>query len=140
MSITVRALALSLAAAPVLAAADLSAVLWENRVLVLFADAGDARYGEQQGLLESVRDGLSERDMLVLGVTGQSVTTLFGDVSGFDVAAVHHTVGGDSAEPFEAVLIGKDGGVKQRWTTPVSPEALFAIIDVMPMRASEMRR
>ena len=140
MSLTALALALSLAAMPVLAAADLSAVQWENRVLVLFGDADDARYGEQQGLLDAVRDGLAERDMLVLGVTGQSVTTLFGNLSGFDADAVRHTAGANSAEPFEAVLIGKDGGVKQRWTTPVSPDALFAIIDAMPMRASEMRR
>ena len=140
MSLTALALALTLASSPVLAAADLAAVQWKNRVLVLFGDADNAQYGEQQGLLEAVRDGLAARDMLVLGVTGQSVATLFGNVSGFDVDAVRNIADGISDEPFEAVLIGKDGGIKQRWSTPVSPEALFAIIDAMPMRASEMRR
>ena len=140
MSLTALALALSLATAPVLAAADLSDVQWRNRVLVVFADAGSAHYVRQLGLLEAVRDGLAERDMLVLGVEGQSVTTLYGDVSGFVVAAVRNTAGGNGADPFEAVLIGKDGGVKQRWSAPVIPEALFDIIDSMPMRAGEMRR
>jgi len=138
MSLTALAIALTLATAPVLAAVDLSAVRWQNRVLVLFAEPGDVRYGEQQKLLDAVRDGLAERDMLVLGVIGREVTTLFGQVSGFDFDAVRNTAGGD--EVFEVVLIGKDGGVKQRWTTPVSPQELFAIIDAMPMRASEMRR
>ena len=127
-------------ASPANAAADLSAVQWDNRVLVLFAEAGDERYGEQQNLLNAVRDGLAERDMLVLGVTGQSVATLFGNLASFDVDAVRRTAGRNSAEPFEVVLIGKDGGVKKRWTMPVSPEALFTIIDAMPMRANEMRR
>ena len=138
MSLTALAIALTLATALVLAAADLSAVQWQNRVLVLFAEPGDVRYGEQQKLLDAVRDGLAERDMLVLGVIGREVTTLFGQVSGFDFDAVRNTAGGD--EVFEVVLIGKDGGVKRRWTTPVSPQELFAIIDAMPMRASEMRR
>lgn len=133
-------LSLSLATAPALAAADLSAVKWGNRVLVLFAEPGDARYGQQQDLLDAVRDGLAERDVLVLGVVGESVSTLFGDLSGFDVDAVRHAAGRNTAEPFEVVLIGKDGGVKQRWTTPVSPDALFSTIDAMPMRANEMRR
>lgn len=139
MSLTTFAMALSLAAASVHAAVGLSAVQWENRVLVLLAEAGDPRYDEQQDLLDAVRDGLAERDMLVLGVIGQDVITVFGQLSGFDAEAVRHAAGGNSAEPFEAVLIGKDGGVKQRWTKPVSPEALFAIIDAMPMRTNEMR-
>ena len=138
MSLTALAIALTLATAPVLAAVDLSAVRWQNRVLVLFAEAGDGRYAEQQKLLDAVRDGLAERDMLVLGVTGREVTTLFGAVSGFDSDTLRNIAGG--GEVFEVVLIGKDGGVKRRWTTPVSPQELFAIIDAMPMRASEMRR
>ena len=140
MSLTVFALALSLAAAPVLGAVDLSAVQWKNRVLILFADADDVRYGEQLGLLKAVADGLAERDMLVLGVTAQDVTTIFGSVSGLDVDAVRKKAGANGGKPFEAVLIGKDGGVKQRWTTPVRPETLFAIIDAMPTRASELVR
>lgn len=140
MSLTVFALALSLAAAPVLGAVDLSAVQWKNRVLIVFADADDVRYGEQLGLLRAVADGLAERDMLVLGVTAQDVTTIFGSVSGFDIDAVRNNAGANGDQQFEAVLIGKDGGVKQRWTTLVRPETLFATIDAMPMRANEMHR
>ena len=140
MSFTVLVIALSLATSPILAASDLSSVQWKNRVLVLFADRDASQYLEQQRLLEASRAGLSERDMLVLGVTGESVRTLFGNTSGFDVETLRNTIGDKSSIIFEAVLIGKDGGVKQRWTTPVSPESVFEIIDAMPMRADEMRR
>jgi putative N-acetylmannosamine-6-phosphate epimerase len=41
---------------------------------------------------------------------------------------------------FEVILIGKDGGVKKRKTELMTTEELFAIIDSMPMRQSEMRK
>lgn len=37
------------------------------------------------------------------------------------------------------VLIGKDGGVKRRWTGQLSITDLFQMIDAMPMRQYEMR-
>jgi len=37
------------------------------------------------------------------------------------------------------VLIGKDGGVKRRWTGKLSVDELFQAIDAMPMRQFEMR-
>ena len=43
------------------------------------------------------------------------------------------------ASDFQAVLIGKDGGVKARWAEPVSLNALYELIDAMPMRQREMR-
>lgn len=38
------------------------------------------------------------------------------------------------------VLIGKDGGVKRRWTDQLSITDLFQTIDAMPMRRFEMRQ
>lgn len=43
-------------------------------------------------------------------------------------------------ETMRVLLIGKDGGVKAAWPSPPSQADLNAIIDVMPMRAEEMRR
>ena len=37
------------------------------------------------------------------------------------------------------ILIGKDGGEKQRWSEPVEPQEFFQIIDAMPMRQDEMK-
>ena len=40
----------------------------------------------------------------------------------------------------EVVLIGLDGGVKRRFGDTVQPEAVWALIDKMPMRRAEMRK
>ncbi|MEC8321287.1 MAG: DUF4174 domain-containing protein [Planctomycetota bacterium] len=43
------------------------------------------------------------------------------------------------ADRFQAVLVGKDGGVKHRWSAVVEPAGVFDLIDAMPMRIREMR-
>lgn len=43
-----------------------------------------------------------------------------------------------AANGFEVLLIGKDGGVRLRQPRPITPEALFAKIDAMPMQRREM--
>ena len=40
---------------------------------------------------------------------------------------------------FQAVLVGKDGGVKHRWSAIVEPAEIFGLIDAMPMRIREMQ-
>jgi hypothetical protein len=35
-------------------------------------------------------------------------------------------------------LVGKDGGVKLDQSGPISAQALFALIDAMPMRKAEI--
>ena len=40
---------------------------------------------------------------------------------------------------FTVILLGKDGGEKFRFSTPVTPDQLFQLIDAMPMRQQEMR-
>jgi hypothetical protein len=43
-------------------------------------------------------------------------------------------------EPFQAVLVGKDGGAKLRAAKPIMARELTATIDAMPMRQDEMRQ
>ncbi|MHA4842598.1 DUF4174 domain-containing protein [Flavitalea antarctica] len=40
---------------------------------------------------------------------------------------------------FNVLLIGKDGGVKATWNRLINTNELFALIDAMPMRKSEMK-
>lgn len=42
--------------------------------------------------------------------------------------------------PFQAVLIGKDGGIKLKSQTPIKATRLFTLIDSMPLRIEEMRK
>jgi glutathione peroxidase-family protein len=139
MSLTALAIALSLAATPIMAA-PLAQLQWDKRVLVLIAEAEKGDLGRQLELLQQAQDGLAERDMVVLALRGNAVQAVIGDAPGVDAQALRTSVGSSDAGAFEAVLIGKDGGVKQRWAQPVSTEELFSVIDAMPMRASEMQR
>ena len=43
-------------------------------------------------------------------------------------------------EKFEVILIGLDGGIKLRQAEFLTKEALFNIVDAMPMRRNELSR
>ena len=43
------------------------------------------------------------------------------------------------AKGLTIILVGKDGTEKGRWTQPLDPGGLFALIDTMPMRQQEIR-
>ena len=124
------ALGLGLAALTATAsAAPLDAYRDRARVLVLSApDAGDAQLMAQRAALGPVRSGVAERDLVVLEAIG----------SGAEAQALRAALG-LPADSFRAVLVGKDGGAKLTAAAPIPPQRLFATIDAMPMRRSEMR-
>jgi hypothetical protein len=94
---------------------DLAAHQWKHRVVLLSApSASDSTYRDQLALFADRKPDMDERDIVVL--------------SQFDSAA------------FQAVLVGKDGGRKREQAKPMDPDDLFALIDSMPMRRSEMRQ
>ncbi|MEP9350965.1 DUF4174 domain-containing protein [Xanthobacter sp. KR7-225] len=109
------------------AAASLDSYHWRARPVVVVAPStADARYAEQAARLAADRAGLAERDMVVLTVTGAD-----------DPLRRRLDVPSDG---FRVLLVGKDGHVAGRWSAPVDPSTLFALIDRMPMRRDEMRR
>ena len=124
------ALGLGLAALTATAsAAPLDAYRDRARVLVLSApDAGDAQLKAQRAALGPVQNGVAERDLVVLEALG----------SGAEARALRAALG-LPADSFRAVLVGKDGGAKLTAAAPIPPQRLFATIDAMPMRRSEMR-
>lgn len=114
----------------------LSTLRWESRVLLIFAeDPADA--ARQNAILATSVVGLRDRAVTVFVINagvvtrdGQADTTAPASFQGYRT----------SAAGFEAVLIGLDGGLKQRWTDPVPAKTLFAVIDAMPMRRQELRQ
>lgn len=112
---------------------------WKQRLLVVFAaDAGSARLAEQRARLSGAEDAMRERHMSVVEIVGGRGKTVFGkavDVSAAEINAFLDRRDGG----FEAVLFGKDTGVKLRSREPVSAADLFSLIDSMPMRRREMR-
>ncbi len=92
---------------------DLQSHRWKNRVLLIDTPAATAAdYQTQASALLPVWSGLIERDL--------------------------HVVTRVNATAFRVRLIGKDGGEKLDSSAPVSADALFALIDAMPMRRAEM--
>lgn len=83
----------------------------DARVLVISGPDDSHQVHRQDALLADQEAGLQERSM-----------------------QVRH----EHDEKFSAVLIGLDGTEKKRWTGPVDPREIFAIVDEMPVRKQEM--
>ena len=96
-----------------LALPDLAAQQWKHRVLIIDTPSmQSAPYLQQISAFDAAAAGLKERDLQVITQT--------------------------SAPAFRVRLVGKDGGVKLDRDTPMTTDALFALIDAMPMRQDEM--
>lgn len=121
----------------------LSSLQGEKRVLLLFAKSrSDASLTKQVDLLRNYRPELRERDLIVLSTPDRTETS---SVIGY--ASLPRGTGRALRDQYApapigltVVLIGKDGGEKQRWQNVVEPETIFEIIDAMPMRQQEIQR
>lgn len=101
-------------------ASELKDFAGRQRVLVVFfADCTQRDTFERLWAGAAAQAG--ERDLVILRADGALRAAL-----------------GIGAAANEAVLVGKDGGVKARWKEPVAPAVVFALIDTMPMRRAEM--
>jgi hypothetical protein len=120
----------------------LSDYRWDYRPLVLFAPAeADPDYRAMLSGLEANRDGLDDREMVVLGVVGSRVDVLAAPPgapappSATALRRYYEAPAGD----FGLRLVGKDGGVKLDRARDVGWADIFSQIDSMPMRQREMR-
>ena len=96
-----------------LALPDLAAQQWKQRVLIIDTPSlQSAPYLQQISAFDAAAAGLKERDLQVITQT--------------------------SAPAFRVRLVGKDGGVKLDRDTPMTTDALFALIDAMPMRQEDL--
>ncbi len=104
---------------------DLTQYRWHNRPLVIFAPSKtDPAYITQMSMLEKQQAELAERDIIVLIDTSPTANgTLRKQLN---------------PKGFEVVLVGKDGGMKLRETTPLDTEVLLSTIDKMPMRQAKL--
>ncbi len=121
---------------------SLKAILGEKkdhrRVLLLYGrDASSGSPGQhylidQQEALNEVRDGLAERDLDVIVLVASEVVEPDRQFLMRDFKLVPH-------EDYVGWLIGKDGGIKQTYSKPISADDLFKTVDGMPMRKQEMK-
>ena len=128
-------------------------------LLVFSPSATDSRLREQSLALAPYTAGLREREVVVLTLDPHSsVQQAPSEASpaanpaadpaagppvwpyaSLDAPALRRQYHVQPGE-FTVVLVGKDGGEKQRWHAPVAYETLRDLIDSMPMRQDEMRR
>lgn len=121
---------------------------WKNRVLLIWSDSEQALAAQSDRVLAHW-SAWEERNLLLVLVEPEGVVVVRRFVDGGPVGP---TLGPAAArelarrldlgpgEVTAAVLIGKDGGVKRRYTGVVDVEAVLSLIDSMPMRIREMRR
>ncbi|MBB6428947.1 DUF4174 domain-containing protein [Algisphaera agarilytica] len=112
---------------------------WSHRPLLVFATSvEEPALLEQRELLAAHREGLNERDMVVIELVGDDLT-VDGQPRTADTHALRKRYGVPTSRAFAVLLVGKDTGVKLRSDRPVTAEGVFGLIDSMPMRRQEMR-
>ncbi|MBD2772442.1 DUF4174 domain-containing protein [Iningainema tapete] len=108
---------------------NLSSQKWKNRVLLVFAPSEKASaYQQQMQLFNQYKPGFADRDLVLVQVLADEESNA-NLRDRFDVGK----------DDFRVILVGKDGGVKSRYNSPVQAKAIFNEIDAMPMRRQEMR-
>ena len=112
------------------------------RILLLFTPTpADPRFTTQQQLLQNHATEISQRDLTIIpivfnpGSVAKDQPTLLAPAEPVQLRNRYHI----QPAAFTAILLGKDGGVKLRSTTPVTMEKLNTLIDSMPMRQQEVR-
>ena len=119
------------------AAQLMSGLIWEKRVLLIFAPTADhAQQIRQRELLDAVEPGLRERDMTVIEAFADS--RLLDRKAGAQEAASYYRHFDVDSSEFRVILVGKDGTVKLERGRAVDSSDLFTLIDSMPMRRHEM--
>jgi hypothetical protein len=119
-------------------AAELSDYLWQRRPLLLFAPSeSDPRLVETMRRIEASRCDFMDRDIVLGRIVTEGTSTLDGHV--VDTEQVRQLVSefGIGSDSFTVVLIGKDGSEKLRVANVPDLQAIYAVIDGMPMRARE---
>ena len=118
----------------------LSDFRWKRRVLLIFGNDLNESVVEQGDRLDARQSEVNERQLTVLTV----VNGIVADSGRYDslpsAEALRAKFRVKEQTPFTVILVGKDGQEKLRDTAPVEANALFELIDSMPMRQDEIRK
>jgi Domain of unknown function (DUF4174) len=118
----------------------LEAHLWQDRVVVvvLCADASLEACRKQRIMLYDASTGLQTREVVMYDVIRYSYVREGENVLPHLPASRFFDFFRTGDAPFTVILIGKDGEEKHLQTTPITAQALFSLIDAMPMRQEEV--
>jgi len=114
---------------------------WDERLVVVASpDDLDSEASKQLGHLLAAAEELAERELRIVHLRGRWGGRLAGRT--LSTAQTHELREHWQIPPdrWTVALVGKDGGVKQRWSELVAPAEVFALVDAMPLRRRELRR
>lgn len=118
---------------------------WKNRILIVkTSDSASAIYQQQINEFDNAADELNVRKFVLYKITGDDFELIdftngelntSGKIAGKSIGKTLN-----DKENFEVILIGLDGGIKLWQTEVLRKDALFSIVDAMPMRRNEISR
>lgn len=116
----------------------LSLFKWNKRIILLAGD--DSLIKEQINIYKKVEDGISDRDIIII-YQNELKFNFFPEsdkkpLKWEDLKNYYNL----EDKKFTSILIGKDGGVKQKDHQILPSNIYFRLIDAMPMRMQEMRK
>lgn len=112
---------------------------WKSRVLlVLTDDLSSTVFKNQIEELQAHENGLKDRKLMIYQIKKDGFKSGLTETGAWQKSTQAYKKYKKSKTDFEVILIGLDGGVKLTETDLISCETLFRIIDVMPMRQSEL--
>lgn len=118
---------------------NLNEYRWKNRVLLVISqDLGSIEFKTQMNLLRADINALEERKVVVLTILPHEYTVGLNERSPWEKGEQVFLKYGEKEESFKVLLIGLDGGVKISQKDPILVETLKEMIDIMPMRRSEI--
>ena len=121
---------------------DIANHRWQNRLILVISKGHDnEKLIGQLAELNTCSDGLKERKLLIYQILPNQfkLSSSHGDGTTWQSGSSIYDQFATSDASFEIILIGLDGGVKLRKNEPQSCEALWGVIDRMPMRQAEIR-
>ena len=122
-------------------APDLSQYRWKNRLLLIFApNRSHLLFDGLHQSLAARETEVADRDLVIFEIFESAPSSINKAV--IDSDSAHWLRERFDVQPgkFTVVLIGKDGGIKLKRGDRTNLEAIFGLIDSMPMRREEMRQ
>jgi hypothetical protein len=89
----------------------------DPRSILVFAAPDDPDRTEQLAALDADADAVRARDVIVVDVAQR--------LDALALCELHGVAPGE----FEVVLIDRDGEVRERWSAPVAPSDVWALLD-----------
>ncbi|MEL6257005.1 MAG: DUF4174 domain-containing protein [Bacteroidota bacterium] len=119
---------------------DLAPFRWENRLVILLTPSEESNILKKQLLvLKEDIHGLKERKIVLIHSSETESKIMLPEPKPIQLSESERNRFKSTGKPFTFILIGLDGGIKLRRHEVVSREYLYALIDGMPMRRTEMR-